>query len=549
MTERAKNGIAIVVSIICSLIVSELAFRFVSEVPVFQLTNYRVAQVVQNNLSGLSEYDSLLGWRLKANVHFPEFNTIEYGVRRNHQADDHVRTGGILVVGASFTAGSEVRDEDAWPAQLETLIHQPVVNGAIGGFGLDQIVLRAEELLPITKPSALVVDLVTDNIMTAGYSYSGYPKPYFTAESGALALRNYPVPKYQAIDESFDLFKDVFSYLLVFDRIMATYLSDYWYSSSGVKFLRANNDEVSVSCLLLQRLKELADKMHVRTIVTMQYGAGSVMAITAPPGNVQMVENCARATGTLVLDEFDAVKAASKRDTAEFRSYYVLNPGDVLGHKSKYGNFMVAKMVSDALTQAIEPPAPQAASSIAAASVVEGDGQNLIKGSEALESQIPGSTIAGIAAKKEFLSETKTYRVQAIGKNGEHYIAMPVDAASGALTFSLEASAESTSHLRLQLVSGGAEGVYGDFDLDRKTASIWRIGQAINIGGGISAPRWGWRKLWITATLPEQLSTSILIQLADKRGNYSFEPNGESITIRAVQVERGNSASTYQATR
>src|SRR3954447_23247257 len=101
MTERAKNGMAIVVSIICSLIVGELAFRFLSEVPVFQLTNYRVAQVVQNNLSGRSEYDPLLGWRLKANMHFPEFNTIEYGVRRNHQADDHVRTGGILVVGAS----------------------------------------------------------------------------------------------------------------------------------------------------------------------------------------------------------------------------------------------------------------------------------------------------------------------------------------------------------------------------------------------------------------------------------------------------------------
>src|SRR5262249_12608216 len=152
----------------------------------------------------------------------------------------------------------------------------------------------------------------------------------------------------------------------------------------------------------------------------------------------------------------EALKTISSRDMTEFGSLYVLNPGDVFGHKSKRGNLMVAKVVSDALSQDVEPAAPQATSSSGSVPVIAGNGQNLIKGYEALELQNRSSSIADIEPSREFFSETKTYLIRAVGDNGEHYVGMSIGVLTGPLTFSLEARADATSHLRLQLVGGGS---------------------------------------------------------------------------------------------
>jgi hypothetical protein len=45
-------------------------------------------------------------------------NTIALGIRKNRASDSDVRTGGVLVVGNSFAIGSQVNDEETWPAHL-----------------------------------------------------------------------------------------------------------------------------------------------------------------------------------------------------------------------------------------------------------------------------------------------------------------------------------------------------------------------------------------------------------------------------------------------
>ena len=100
-----------------------------------------------------------------------------YGIRKNGPNDDLLRSGGVLAVGDSFTAGSETADEDTWPAQLERIIHRPVVNGGVGGYGSDQIVMRAEKLLPIVRPQVLLVGMLDLDILRAGYSSFGRQAP------------------------------------------------------------------------------------------------------------------------------------------------------------------------------------------------------------------------------------------------------------------------------------------------------------------------------------------------------------------------------------
>jgi hypothetical protein len=546
--DRAKNLLAVVISIVCSLVVGELLFRAISGVRVFDLTNYRNAQVVRHNLSSAAEYDPLLGWRMKPNFHMPGFNTIELGIRSNGRGDEHVKTGGILAVGASFTAGSEVEDEQAWPAQLEAIIGQPVANGAVGGFALDQIVLRAEELLPVLRPATLVVDLIPDNVESVSYSYLGRPKPYFTLEATGLRLQNNPVPRFQKADNSFDVLKDVLGYVLFFDRIMGTYYPDYWYSAGNTKVLGADNDDVAVSCTLLQRLKGEADKAGVRMLVTMQYGSGRLFELSEVPGFIQLLENCAQSAGIQMVDEFEALKAMARTDIEAARAAYVREPGGLLGHKSAKGNRTVAEMVADALKHPIDPSSALAKAPAVLVPMVNGDGKNLIKEPEALEKQIVSSH-ASFSEASSWFSSTKGYRIHASGSPGEHYVVLPLGSLDGPLTLSLEACAEGTSKLRLQLVAGQAEGVLGDFDLDSGSARTTRIGRVINIRSGASSAYSCWRRIWITANLPpESPPISLIIQLADSSGNYEFEPAHESALVRAVQVERGNTASPYQPT-
>ncbi len=63
----------------------------------------------------------------------------------------------ILVVGDSFGLGSDVIDAETWPAYLERMVGTQVINAAVGGYALDQIVLRAEDLVPLLRPRMLLV--------------------------------------------------------------------------------------------------------------------------------------------------------------------------------------------------------------------------------------------------------------------------------------------------------------------------------------------------------------------------------------------------------
>ncbi len=368
MKDVLKSLLVTLVATVIALVGAEFAFRALSHKRIFALTPYRTANAVQIDfVKGVVLYDPVMGWRVNSGVRADSFNklinSIDYGVRRNSPADDHIRTGGVLVVGSSFTAGAEVDDESAWPAQLEKLIGQPVVNGAIGGFALDQIALRTDEMLPIVKPKTLIVDIAPENITWAGYSYFSYPKPYFVVEDGQLSLRNNPVPRFTTQADPYESLKNVASYSLIVDRLMSIYYPDIWYSSRTKTYRRANNDEVAVSCLLFQRLKQETDAAGIRLLVSMQYGGGAIETATQPDGGARLVQDCIHRMGIQLVEEFPIHKALSKDHRDEFRSLYVLHEGGIYGHKSRAGNLKVAEMVAAALAKpppvALQPAAPK----------------------------------------------------------------------------------------------------------------------------------------------------------------------------------------------
>src|SRR5262245_65963633 len=184
---RLGNVALVLTSMLATLLAIEISYRVVAGLPVLKLANWRTEQVVMVNLGELKAIpDPMLGWTNKASSYNEDgYSTIEHGVRKNFE-ETTVRTGGMLAAGDSFTEGWDVKDNESWPAVVEKLTAVPVVNAGTGGYGTDQTILRAEQMLPIVKPKILLIGFHEIAIVRAGFSTFGAPKPYFTIENGEL---------------------------------------------------------------------------------------------------------------------------------------------------------------------------------------------------------------------------------------------------------------------------------------------------------------------------------------------------------------------------
>jgi lysophospholipase L1-like esterase len=347
------NLTLVVVSLLLSLILIEIGYRVTAGLPIFKLANWRTEQVSLFRFGAeRATTDPVLGWTNLPWTNSESFETIDYGIRRNSK-ETTVRAGGILAVGDSFTEGWEVDGHESWPAVLEGMIGVPVVNGGIGGYGTDQIILRAEQLLPIVKPKILIIGFLEDDISRAAYSVFGAPKPYFTIDNGELRYHPPGPLEPRALGSltssiGFTL-RNGLGYFAAADHVLARLNPDFWYGTESEMFhRRADVDEVEVTCALLRRLKAKADREGIRTILFVQYTAQAILFSGRRTREVQNVMVCARNAGIRVADQFSFLLGAAVRDRNAMMEYYVYDDKDY-GHMSAKGNWHAAGMLSVAL--------------------------------------------------------------------------------------------------------------------------------------------------------------------------------------------------------
>lgn len=119
-----------------------------------------------------------------------------------------------------MTEGTAVGNDETWPADLERLTGRRVLNAGVRGYGLDQIVLRAERMVPELKPSTVILAFIADDISRTALSVrDGKGKPYFVPDGEGLELRNVPV---QGADRSplMRTARQVLGYSHLFDWIV-----------------------------------------------------------------------------------------------------------------------------------------------------------------------------------------------------------------------------------------------------------------------------------------------------------------------------------------
>jgi hypothetical protein len=542
MRARLGEFVLAIASTIVMVFAVEAAFRMWHGVSPFVVRDFRNARIDAVDEPGMVEYDPVLGWRHKANLKHGSLNTIEHGIRRSSPAQTEARTGAVLAVGSSFTAGSEVLEHEAWPAQLEQMLGQPVLNAAVGGYALDQIVLRAEQLIPVLRPSVLLVPIMTLSIRWSGRPTIGRPKPYFTIENGQLVAHNSPVPRVETKTDFAGRVTGLLGYSLVVDRVLAKTHPEWWYREVAITTDNIENDELGVSCLLLKRLKEQTERAGIRTFLVAQYAGPEAAESDQPPFSVAFVVECARKMGFQMVDTFAHFRRA--HFTGELRNRYTRrrdNPA-LWGHFSVEGNRAVAEVIASKFH---EPPAEGRAADYVPERELSGDGNNLLTDSEALGAWFGNNGRVRFKQLAEVPYEPRQFRLEVPAGEGERHVSSrAIRLAPGSYSLSMELRPEHGERVRVQLTDGRQHAMIADFDLGKGTVRSTVSSDVRRFPAGIRSVGNGWYRVWTGASVPGG-DMYIVVELMREEG---AKPDAGSVLLRSFQLERGHKPSPYRRT-
>ena len=353
---RAANTFVFILSIALTLLIAEVGFRVAMGVPVLDTTDWRKDGARTNRIGIRAITDPQLGWTLVPHFFSEDFTTLDYGFRRNF-GETQVRTGNILAVGDSFTEGfDEVDDANTWPAHLEKITGTPVVNAGVAGYATDQIILRAEQVLPIVKPKTLIIGFTEVDIYRAALSEAGAPKPYFTTENDALVYHP-PGPLESGQKEGLvgKGVRAVLGYSALSNHLFSRLAPAFWYPLEASLYEEVENDPIDVTCRLLARLKQQTDDSQIRLLLFLQYGGELVLEEPVIIPDMVKITECSRKVGIQVVDQFAPLKALTRSNPDLVEQYYTLDDED-FGHMTPKGNEHAAQVLAGALKEPAAPP-------------------------------------------------------------------------------------------------------------------------------------------------------------------------------------------------
>ncbi len=287
-----------------------------------------------------AEYHPQLGYVPRVGHHEPTV----WGVPVQVTPDGLRSNGGppppgapLLAVGDSFTWGDQVGDAETWPAHLERRLSRPVRNGGVFGYGFDQIVLRAEALVPQVRPDGIVISVIGEDVARCQDSYRYGPKPWFAIEGGRLAPRGVPVSRTPFPDPWAGL-----RWSRLADRVLGALLRERWWLPWRVQ---EHERGLEVALLLVERLAQLEPPV----LLVAQWDPGGDHA------PARAVLDYASRLGLATLDLEPLLRPLLERRPDERWRLFFRMPwggGSASGHMTDAGTAWVAERIAEALAPA-----------------------------------------------------------------------------------------------------------------------------------------------------------------------------------------------------
>lgn len=345
MRESLKRALLVVASILVGLMALEVGLRASTWGYLFTWPNFVLdaRTVLAERDSGRYVHDDRVGYVPRAGYAAPGLTIDADGLRHTgeHTAPSVSERAPILAVGDSFTFGDEVNDGQTWPAQLQLLTGRRVLNGGVSGYGFDQTVLRAEQLAPKDKPSAIVVSFIADDIRrTEMRRLWSADKPWFDLDKDQLVLRGVPVPPRTDPRDTLTFWQRTVGYSFLFDFILRRLDLLYDWFGDHIRVHPAGSGE-RLACRLTDRLAALQRSSGARVVLVAEYDpvVWDDPAFAAEQRRMTKgLLDCAAKNGLLTIDSFDSLAAAAKP-----RQLYGL------WHMNEPGNRLIATLVAEKL--------------------------------------------------------------------------------------------------------------------------------------------------------------------------------------------------------
>jgi hypothetical protein len=291
-------------------------------------------------------FDDRLGWipepgrSGRENLWHTQVTIDGDGLRTNGPGSLPRRAPLVLALGDSFTFGDEVSDDETWPAALERQLHRSVVNAGVFGYGVDQAVLRGEQLAATLRPAVIVHALLGDDTGRCEFSVrKGVGKPWFRLDGDDVTLASSAIAPPTASDRDLDWLRWTLGHSLLFDRLMRAHAPSGWLQ--GVRRSeRVHGDGIEVSARLMRRLATVADQYHARALVVALYDR---RVRDQERRACSAVLERARASGLPTLDLAPQLIELRRRDPDAHARLY-------RGHFSPEGNAWAAARIAERLS-------------------------------------------------------------------------------------------------------------------------------------------------------------------------------------------------------
>jgi len=255
----------VIVSIFFTLIMLEIFYRvqrFGFLRFFFSTENFIVSQAQDFKKTYPVKFNKHLGWVPKPGVYgtdniWKKTLTISSKGIRSNQTEPPINEAypstSILVVGDSFTFGDQVGNNESFPAYIESILDTRVINGGVCAYGIDQVYLRALDLLNIFSVSKLIFAFIPDDIFRNERDiFHRLYKPYFVLEDNTLSLR--PVKANAFTPFTISTFRKIAGHSLLAHNIFARSFPEYWLKGNSIGIQRVHRSGKKISVRLINSL-------------------------------------------------------------------------------------------------------------------------------------------------------------------------------------------------------------------------------------------------------------------------------------------------------